>query len=173
MVGDRISFGGLASGLDTNAIIDALMDVQRRPIFAAETRMFIQDEKRQALQQVGTSFSSLLGSLDGLRKASTFTTQGTSVLAHVDDVGKVQATANGSAPLGSFDVDVLQIATSTRARSATAAGNAINSAVSLDQAGFVDPFASGTFTINSTEFTIPAATATDIVSAASIGKSVV
>ncbi len=118
MVGDRISFGGLASGLDTNAIIDALMEVQRRPILAAEGRMFVQDEKRQALQQVGGSFSTLLGTLDSLRKTSTFTTQGTSVLAQTVDVGKVQASSNGSAPLGSFDVDVLQIATSTRVRSA-------------------------------------------------------
>ena len=169
MVGDRISFGGIASGLDTNAIIDSLMAIQRRPIEAAQLRLFQQDEKRQALQQVGTAFSSLLGTLDGLRKPSTFTTQGTSVLAQTVDVGKVLATASGSAPLGSFDVDVLQIATSTRVRSATAAGNAINSAVSLDTAGFVDPFVAGTFTINSTEFTIPAATATNIVSAASIG----
>ncbi|MBT5773740.1 MAG: flagellar filament capping protein FliD [Dehalococcoidia bacterium] len=171
MVGDRISFGGIASGLDTNAIIDSLMAIQRRPIEAAQFRMFQQDEKRQALQQVGTAFSSLLGSLDSLRKPATFTTQSTSVLAQTVDVGKVQATANGSAPLGSFDVDVLQIATSTRARSAAAAGNAINSAVSLDTAGFVDPFAAGTFTINSTEFTIPEATATNIVSSASIGAA--
>jgi len=171
MVGDRISFGGLASGLDTNAIIDALMEVQRRPILAAEGRMFVQDEKRQALQQVGGSFSTLLGTLDSLRKTSTFTTQGTSVLAQTVDVGKVQASSNGSAPLGSFDVDVLQIATSTRVRSATAAGNPINAAVSLDLAGFVDPFVAGTFTINTTEFTIPAATGTNIVSSASIGAA--
>lgn len=171
MVGDRISFGGLASGLDTDAIIDALMSVQRRPILAAENRMFIQDEKRQALQQVGASFSTLLGSLDSLRKAATFTSQATSVLAQVDDVGKVRATASGSAPLGSFDVDVVQVATSTRVRSATAAGNPINAAVSLDLAGFVDAFAAGTFTINTTEFTIPAATATNIVSSASIGAA--
>ena len=70
MVGDRISFGGIASGLDTDAIIDSLMAIQRRPIEAAQFRMFQQGEKRQ----VGTAFSSLLGSLDGLRKPATFTT---------------------------------------------------------------------------------------------------
>jgi len=171
MVGDRISFGGLASGLDTNSIIDALMQVQRRPIVQLESRVLVQEEKRQALQQVGSSFSALMSSLQALTKAATFTGQATSVLAGTDDVGKVRATANGSAPLGSFGLDVLQIATSTRARTTNAAGAAINAATTLDQAGFVDPFVAGTFTINTTEFTIPAATATNIVSAASIGAA--
>ena len=116
MVQNRISFGGLASGLDTNAIIEALMEIQRRPIAAQEIRRDVELQKRDALQQVGSSFSSLLGTIGSLNKASTFTAQGTSVLAQEGDSGKVQATANGKAPLGSFDVDVLQVATSTRAR---------------------------------------------------------
>ena len=34
----EISFGGLATGLDTNAIISALLDVERIPILRAEQR---------------------------------------------------------------------------------------------------------------------------------------
>lgn len=172
MVQNRISFGGLASGLDTNAIIDALMEVQRRPIFTQEVRREDTLQKKQALQAVGSSFSTLLGSMGALKLASTFTSQGTSVLAQGDDVNKIQATADGSAALGSFDVEVSQIATATTARSATPVGQAINSAVPLDQAGFIDGFAAGTFTINSTEFTIPAATSTTIDSASAVGTGV-
>ena len=172
MVGNRITFGGLASGLDTNAVIDALMDIQRRPIETQQIRREVELQKRQALQQVGSSFSTLLGSIEALTDASTFTTQGTSVLAHTDDSGKVLASANGNAALGTFDLDVVQIATATRARSSTAVGEAIDSTASLDQAGFVDGFVPGTFTINSTEFTIAAATATTIESATAIGSGV-
>ena len=172
MVQNRITFGGLASGLDTNAVIDALMDIQRRPIETQQIRREVELQKRQALQQVGASFSSLLSKVEALTDAKTFTTQGTSVLAQTDDDGKVQATANGSAALGSFDLDVVQIATSTRVSSATAVGQAIDSVVPLDQAGFIDPFVAGTFTINSTEFTIAAATATTIESATAIGTGV-
>jgi len=172
MVQNRISFGGLASGLDTNAIIDALMEVQRRPIFTQEVRCEDTLQKKQALQAVGSSFSTLLGSMGALKLASTFTSQCTSVLAQGDDANRILATADGNAALGSFDVEVSQIATATTARSATPVGQAINSAVPLDQAGFIDGFAAGTFTINSTEFTIPAATNTTIDSASAIGAGV-
>ena len=172
MVQNRITFGGLASGLDTNAIIDALMDIQRRPITNQEIRREVEQRKQEALQQVGASFSSLLSTVDALKQTSTFTTQKTSVLAQVDDADKVLANANGSAALGSFDLDVVQIATATRVRSNAAVGQAIDSTVPLDQAGFVDGFAAGTFTINSTEFTIAGATATSIVSASAIGTGV-
>jgi flagellar hook-associated protein 2 len=169
MVQNRISFGGLASGLDTNAIIDALMEVQRRPIFTQEVR---REDTLQKKQAVGSSFSTLLGSMGALKLASTFTSQATSVLTQGDDVNKIQATADGSAALGSFDVEVSQIATATTARSATPVGEAINSAVPLDQAGFIDGFAAGTFTIDSTEFTVLAATSTTIDSASAIGTGV-
>lgn len=172
MVGNRITFGGLASGLDTNAVIDALMDIQRRPIFTQEVRRETELQKQQALQQVGSAFSSLLGTIGSLTDISTFTTQGTSVLAQGDDAGKALASANGTAALGSFDLDVVQIATATRARSATAVGDPIDSTAALDQAGFVDGFVSGTFTINSTEFTIAAATATTMESATAFGTGV-
>ena len=135
MVQNRITFGGLASGLDTNAIIDALMDIQRRPITTQEIRREDTLEKQQTLQAVGSSFSSLLATLDALKKAGTFTTQGTSVLAAADDANKVLASANGNAAIGSFDLDVVQVATSTRARSASAIGQEIDSTVPLDQAG--------------------------------------
>jgi flagellar hook-associated protein 2 len=168
----NISFLGIASGLDTNAVIDALMEIQRRPIAAQEIRRDQTVAKRQALQQVGTTLSTLLGTLDPLRDVKTFNTQGTSVLASTDDANKLLATANGTAALGSFDVDIVQLATSTRVRSAGAIGQAIDSAVPLDEAGFLQPFAAGTFTINSTLFTIPAATGTTIESAAAVGTTV-
>jgi flagellar hook-associated protein 2 len=167
-----ISFGGIASGLDTNAIIDALMEIQRQPIQTQQVRREIEMQKRDALAQVGASFSSLRGMLENLTKLATFTTQGTSVVAQADDQDKVLASANGSAAIGSFDLDVVQIATATRVRSTAAAGEAIDSAAALNEAGFIQPFVAGTFTINSTEFTIPDETPTTIVSASAIGTGV-
>ena len=52
-----ISFGGLASGLDTQAIISALVAVERRPILQLE-------QKESSLKKQ----KSLFGDLDGLGK---------------------------------------------------------------------------------------------------------
>ena len=49
-----ISFGGLGSGLDTGAIIQALLDVERIPINALEAKKEIEQKK-----------SSLIGTIQG------------------------------------------------------------------------------------------------------------
>jgi flagellar hook-associated protein 2 len=55
-----ISFGGLGSGLDTNAIIRALLDVERVPINALEA-------KKSSTQQKSSLIATVEGYVDTLR----------------------------------------------------------------------------------------------------------
>ena len=57
----NISFGGLASGLDTRAIIDALVQVERIPMLRLEQR-------KRALQSQDSLFANLSTKLEALDK---------------------------------------------------------------------------------------------------------
>lgn len=165
----RISFGGLASGIDTNSIIDQLMAIARRPITLQENRKAIEQQRIDAFGTLSTSLGNLLTKLTTLKDADSFRARATTVLAKDTDTNKITATATSGAATGSLTFNVTQLATSTTAESASAVGAAIDAGVPLDQAGFSGALQTGSFTINGTAFTIDAATATNIVSASSIG----
>lgn len=102
-----ISFGGLASGLDTQAIISALVAVERRPINALET-------KKSSLGKQKSLFGDLDGLLDKLQakaKALKTTTDFLKMKVSSDDEDKLTATASGSAAPGSHRVEVKFLAT--------------------------------------------------------------
>lgn len=103
-----ISFGGLASGLDTQAIISALLAVERRPLLQLEqTKKDLQKQK------------SLFGELDGLldkindatRKLKT-TSDFLQMKTASSDEALVTASASSSATPGTYSVKVEQLATS-------------------------------------------------------------
>lgn len=116
-----ISFGGLASGLDTQAIISALVAVERRPINALET-------KKSSLGKQKSLFGDLDGLLDKLQakaKALKTTTDFLKMKVSSDDEDKLTATASGSAAPGSHRVEIIKLAT---AKVSTSAGVASSSA---------------------------------------------
>ena len=92
------------------------------------------------------------------------------MITTVAQANAVQASATEDASIGTFTVSVLVLATQTKSTSPAAIGQAVNATVPLDQAGFDIPFVAGTFTVNSTQFTIPAATASTAESAVAIGS---
>jgi flagellar hook-associated protein 2 len=166
---NRITFGGLASGIDTNMIIDQMLAMQQRPIIQAENRRAVVQQRMQALGSVGSQLSTLLTRLSSLQNAETFRARQASVQANTENQNKISVSASSAAATGSFSFHVTQLATSTKATSTAPMGTAIDAAVSLDQAGFGTAFKAGTFSINGTVFTIPEATASSIESAAALG----
>ena len=168
---DRIFFGGFASGLDTAAIIDALIAVQTRPILLREQRVAALDNKRAALAQISSSLANLLATLDKLRDASSIAARRADVV-DPDDGPKLGLSATSSAAIGSFTVDILSLATATDVTSAAAIGQAISQASPLDEAGLAIDVTAGTFSIDGTEFTIPATTFTTLVSNGATGSGV-
>ncbi len=105
-----IQFGGLASGLDTGAIIDAILRVERRPIDVLENR---KEDERQKLSLLGT-FEGLVKALrdkaEDLRLESNF-------FAHeltVGEEGIADFTLSGSAQDGAHTLQVIALAQSDR-----------------------------------------------------------
>ncbi len=167
-----ITFGGLASGLNTNAIIDAILQQDKRPIVLAQQREATYQAQQATLAQINGDFQTLLGYAQSLALPATFNGRTTTVLPGSSDAGKLDASATSSAATGSFKVDIVSLATATTTASSTGIGQAVDQNVSLDQAGFQTPVTAGTFTINGTVFTIPAATSDSIVSASAVGAAV-
>jgi len=102
-----ISFGGLASGLDTKAIIAALVAVEQRPITALE-------QKKTAFGKQKSLFSDLKALLDTLTtaaKALKKTTDFLQMKASSDDETLVKVSASSSATPGTHTIKVLQLAT--------------------------------------------------------------
>jgi flagellar hook-associated protein 2 len=101
-----ISFGGLASGLDTKAIIAALMAVERRPITALEQRKKNIEKQRTLYGDLTTKLEKLRGKADAIRKSSSFL----EFKAAVDVETFLAATASTGATAGSYDIRVAALA---------------------------------------------------------------
>ena len=84
MVSDRIFFGGFASGLDTVAIIDALIQVARRPILLAELRLATEQHRQSTLTQIATSLSNLWSQLGDLQDTSIVNSRLSSVTSDTE-----------------------------------------------------------------------------------------
>ncbi len=105
-----ISFGGLASGLDTNAIIKAMMDVERVPIKILQAR---QGTEQAKLDLVGT-FKDLVKGLqekaDKLRSAEGFY----AFTVSSSDESVAAFTAAEGAEAGSHTLEVVSLAQADR-----------------------------------------------------------
>ena len=127
-----ISFAGLGSGLDTDAIISQLIDIERRPISLIQRRQVELEQEKSAIGSINSSLLSLKDSVAKLESDDLFSI----VNADSDDSSRVSVSASNEASAGTFSVEVLELAQSRRLSS--------RSFTSLsDQLGF-----SGDFTIN-------------------------
>lgn len=66
-----IQFGGLATGMDTNAIIDQLMNIERLPIARLETDKTWLNTRLSAFTELDSKLSSFLNSIKDLGDADT------------------------------------------------------------------------------------------------------
>ncbi len=113
-----INFGGLASGLDTNSIIDAMVNVEKVPLTAMQNKV---SDLAQA-KSIVTSIKGQLSTLQAAAKALSDPAGFASATASSSDPAVV-ATVTGTAPPGAFDVNVTQIAKEQRTYSNTFASN--------------------------------------------------
>lgn len=120
-----IQFGGLSSGLDTKAIIDALMGVERRGLDRLLAR-------KTTLQGRADAYAKVRAALSDLRaKLVAFTVGGVGAArsATSSDPAILTATATSKAVPGSHTISVDQLATATRARSQAPIGSPITQAM--------------------------------------------
>ena len=172
MTTGSITFGGLASGLDVNLIVDQLTALARRPILLAESRSLVLQQQQDAIGSINSSLTTLLTRVAALKDPAIVGARGTSVTTTVEQANAVIATASSSAAIGSFTINVSALATPTKVASGSSIGQAVSAALPLDQAGFDVTFVAGTFTINGTQFTIPASTPSTAESASAVGATI-
>ena len=122
-----ISFGGLASGLDTQAIIKALVAVEERPIFVLE-------RTKKSLGQQKSLFGDLKGLLEKLSEAAKklkTTSNFLQMKASSSDEDVLTATASSTATPGTYGVTVERLAKGQiNTAGAASAGGAIANSTS-------------------------------------------
>lgn len=104
-----INFGGLASGLDTNSIVDQLMALERIPQNRLRLRQSEIDARKEALSDIATRLRNLKNAAADL-KSPTLWLDTQSV--DVNDPTKIAATRMGPAATGSYQVEVTSMASS-------------------------------------------------------------
>ncbi len=138
-----ITFGGIASGIPTNEIIDQLLQLERRPIDLLEGQKEDFEGKLSILQDLN---SKTLALRDALRKLDNMTNVGTqsfeeefkkttsTTTATSDNEDRAKVTATGSAESARIDITVDQLAQNDRH-------------VSTDFSAPTDTITNGTFSV--------------------------
>lgn len=110
-----ISFSGLASGLDTSAIINSLLGVERIPRTRLEQQNNALTSKGRIVDQLSSALSALKTAADNLSSAGEFLSYSGSVSD--DSVAKI--TTTGDSVPGVYQVEVSAIARAQRTYSTT------------------------------------------------------
>lgn len=139
-----VQFTGLASGIDTKAIIDAIIAAEGRPLNQLKQRLSEVQARRTALNTIKTKLVTTQQKIANLTLTGNVNTKA----ATPTDKNILTATANASAANGTLTVNVKQLATPTVATSLGPIGSDLDDTVGLTVAGFATTPTNGTFTIN-------------------------
>ena len=148
--GAPISFGGLVSGLNTQAIIQALLTADQAPIVQLQSEQAREQAKLSAWQDLNTKLGALQAAAD------TLGLQGSVSAKQVSFAGPSGTFASGTAspntPTGSFQLQIDQLATATQVKSTAGVGAAIlGTDVMSTNSKLSTPVTSGTFTVGVTD----------------------
>ena len=124
-----INFGGLASGIDTNAIVDALIAVQRRPQVRVRQQQVVEQARHDVLRDVKTRLVNLQSEATRLRDASTW---GDVQTIESSDESKLTATRTGGGASGAYDIVVTQLARAQQVRQAVGGATSASADGTLD-----------------------------------------
>jgi flagellar hook-associated protein 2 len=103
-----VNFVGLGSGLDTNAIVSQLMEIERQPRARIERRQAATQARQDALRDIATKLKTLRSAAQALSSMGTWAPTQT---VESTDSTRVGARAGGSITPGTYDVSVQQLAT--------------------------------------------------------------
>jgi flagellar hook-associated protein 2 len=150
-----IAFTGLASGLNSTQIIEALLTTDNGRIAALQAQKTTIATRMSAIGTLKSKLSAVISKAEGLRFQNQVMTRGTTT----SNATGVSATATSQAAIGSFTVTVDQLATSTRRDGATGVGTesfTATGAGSLATSGLLLTPTAGRFTINGTSIDVVA-----------------
>ncbi len=104
-----INFGGLASGLDTNAIVTGLLGVEKIPLQQLQARQANVDSAKTTITGISDKLAALKTAALALSTAAGF-----SSFSATSSDSAIVATVTGAAAPGSFDLQVTQLAKEQR-----------------------------------------------------------
>ncbi len=157
-----ISFTGLASGLDTKAIISAIVKVDQTRIDGLTTQQTAVKDQISAAGTLRSKMAALTTSLNALRFQRQILAQSATTDTVSGQPTIVSAAADSTATPGAFLVNVDQIATATKRLGTTGTGRAdFDSAASFQSSGLSLTPTAGSFTINGISINATAATKVD------------
>lgn len=100
------TIGGLSTGMDTGAIIDQLMAIERQPVVKLEAQKKTQTARLDAAKAFNTKLTALRGKIDAMATSRDLVARS----ATTSSDSSVAATATSTAAPGSFEVKVLNLA---------------------------------------------------------------
>lgn len=101
-----ISLSGLISGLDTDSMIEKLMEIEKQPLTTMQNRQKTYEYKKELWNEINTSLLSLKSSVSTLLNKSTYNSQ----KATVSNTNVLSASISGSAQNGTYNIEVIQLA---------------------------------------------------------------
>lgn len=143
-----LSSPGLGSNLDVNSIVNQLMALERRPLAGIAREQGAYQAQLSAYGMLKGALSSLQGTVQNLDSVTTFR----GMKASSADATVVGASATSGAGVGSYSIEVLQLAQQHKLNSAafTDATSTVGSGMLTFQFGSYDS-GGNTFTLNSTK----------------------
>lgn len=147
--------GGLITGLDTNNIIRQLIAIERLPIDRAKARITTLETQKKAIADLRAQLQTFRGRAQDFRFGFNFNKfLGTSL----DEKIATASATTANPTTGAFQVEVLQLASTTVATGSTVLGASINPAATLDSSGILTDITAGNFTINGKTISVDPAT---------------
>ncbi len=134
-----ITFGGLASGLDTDSIITAIMNVEKRPLTKLENDKSFFNTRLKAFADFNTKLKSLETAFKDLSSADKFR----SFTAKAASEEFFSLKASSTAKAGTFNIEVVNLAQ-------------VQKTAGVGYASTTSAFSAGTIDINGTSIAVTA-----------------
>src|SRR5262245_60115009 len=113
-----LGISGLASGFDWKTFVEQMVEVQRAPQRRLLSEQNQINQRNNALSSIKTQIGILTSRVDELKEPSLFEARSTT--SSDEDIATV--TSSGGSPLGTFTLNVSQLATAAKQRGAANAG---------------------------------------------------
>lgn len=150
-MGGLFSAGGLISGIDSNALIQQLLQIERQPAIRLERRVSLLEQQQTALRDFRTQLLSFRNLVQDFGNNDVFNQF--RALSSTESV--LTASVSGENPTaGAFNVEVLQLASATIAQGSGRLGASINPGAALNSSGISTQIEGSTFTINGVQLSV-------------------
>ena len=101
-----VTFSGLASGLDTDSIVESLMEIEREPVESLENDIEYYEAETAAYAELNELMEDLFDAVEGMDTVNELSTRS----ASSSDEGLLQVTTTSSAAEGTYHIEVVSLA---------------------------------------------------------------